>query len=853
MSGKGSLNNGGGGVGMIPAGSRKMVESLKEIVSNYSDYEIYAVLKECNMDPNEAVNRLLSQDPFHEVKSKREKRKENKDTSEPRSRGGSSSSRGGRGGADRYGGRGSSESTLHGKFTSASKKENGSSTSLATGIAGSNMNLRPTATSGFIASENKKLVAVTTDHISSAPHPSAGHQPAWGGVPGQISMADIVKMGRPHNKAQNSTTASQQNANADYNDGRRPSYHVSHHNFQFPDDQASKVSEVHMDQGVCSAQHDSSNDEWPLIEQPSASVLPSISEPSADPDSSNLVYDRINQHLQVDEVQGTEDHGLSVGASHVQSGSVPNRKFPEDDSRGESLYENDIDIYRHKDHDHSSTHWESEFTVDDVNASVSSATENLQQLSVHQDQGVPPEEEGPSVVIPDHLQVQSADCSHLSFGSFGSGIGSALSGPSASAPVKNHVEEVPTDAEDPPMGHLTTRSSEYYGGETNPPDGNLFHRTGVSGTYESPAAPQPDSLKVEHSEVGRANQYSFPSSEPSYNYENAQQLNVEFSQPQTSSPVQNLAPFNAMGYTNSLPSNLLAANAHALRESDISYSIFPSTQAMPSKYGNSVSSVGGSSISMPEALKSGGLSSAQPTQQTLNGTGVATGPTLPQHLNLHPYSQPTVPLGPFTNMIGYPPFMPQNYTYVPSAFQQTFAGNSAAYHQSLAAMLPQYKASVSVSSLPQSAGVASGYGAFGNTTAIPGNFQMNTPAAPSATSLGYDDSPISQYKDNSHLMSLQQQQSENSATWLHGPGSRTMSAVPANTYYSYQGQHQQPGGFRQAQQPSQNYGSLSYNPNFYHSHTGISLDHQQQNPRDGSLGGTQGQPKQSQQIWQNNY
>lgn len=90
------------------------------------------------------------------------------------------------------------------------------------------------------------------------------------------------------------------------------------------------------------------------------------------------------------------------------------------------------------------------------------------------------------------------------------------------------------------------RSSEYYGGETNPPDGNLFHRTGVSGTYESPAAPQPDPLKVEHSEVGRANQYSFPSSEPGYNYENAQPLNVEFSQPQTSSPVQNLAPFNAM-------------------------------------------------------------------------------------------------------------------------------------------------------------------------------------------------------------------------------------------------------------------------------------------------------------------
>lgn len=79
-----------------------------------------------------------------------------------------------------------------------------------------------------------------------------------------------------------------------------------------------------------------------------------------------------------------------------------------------------------------------------------------------------------------------------------------------------------------------------------------------------------------------------------------------------------------------------------------------------------------------------------------------------------------------------------------------------------------------------------------------------------------------------------------------------MSAVPGSTYYSLQGQNQQPGGFRQGQQPSQNYGALGY-PNFYHSQTGMTLEHQPQNTRDGTLGGSQGQPKQSQQIWQNSY
>ncbi|PIN13818.1 hypothetical protein CDL12_13546 [Handroanthus impetiginosus] len=653
-------------------------------------------------------------------------------------------------------------------------------------------------------------------------------------------MADIVKMGRPHNKASNAPSASSHNVSG-------PSINTSHHNLRFSEDHASKDPES----GTSTVQHVPANEEWPSIEKPPTTKVISVPDTTVNTElhveASVVPSESINQRSEAEEVQETEEDGIeSSAANDVGSDSISSRKIPEDDSRSASLFENDL--YKNMG---SYQHQARDFHEGEDSTSVSSVSRNLQQLSVDQDdRGSPSEGYAPSVVIPDHLQVQNADCSHLSFGSFGSGMSAAYSsGNRTSVPVEANLEERHGEPDISSVGHADTRSSEYYVDDSlgNASDGGLFHRTGASaGSYEPSSASQPEDLKPENPEVAHGNQYSFPSSNPGYTFDDAPHLNAAFSQ--TSSQMQNLAPFsNVMqSYTNSLPSTLSPANVHPSRDSDLQYSPFPVTQSMSTKYGSSVSSIGGSAISMSEALKTAGFSSTQPPPQTLAGTSVATGPPLPQQLAVHPYSQPTLPLGPFANMIGYP-FLPQSYTYMPSAFQQTFAGSNT-YHQSLAAVLPQYKNNVSASSLPQSAAIASGYGAFGNTTTIPGNFPMNPPTAPSGTTLSYDDVLSSQYKDNSHLVSLQQ--NENSAMWLQGPNSRTMSAVPASQYYGYQGQNQQTGGFRQGQQPSQNYGNVGY-PNFYHSQTGISLD-QQQNPRDGSLVGSQGQPKQS-QIWQNSY
>ncbi|XVE88324.1 hypothetical protein DITRI_Ditri19aG0060700 [Diplodiscus trichospermus] len=866
MSGKGGGGNNGIGKGNsglsgIPAASRKMVQSLKEIV-NCPELEIYATLKECNMDPNEAVNRLLSQDPFHEVKSKRDKKKESKDTVESRSRGANNlGSRGGRSGSDRYIGRGgsshysSSESgPSHGK--PAQKRENGThayvgSSSSASGMQGNNMNRRPPSHSEAVVTvtEHKTPTAGLGAGVSSSSQPS-GYQSAWLGVPGQISMADIVKMGRPQNKASAMANPPDQSVN-----NRHlvvPPSTALHPNSHSPQDHASKVSDVSYEPDLTIDQHVSPSDEWPPIENPSAvsmaSFLAAPTESGAYANASNLPSDRSNQHIksQLKEALEVDDGPVeTVNGNNVRS-PTSSRNVQEDDSGGSSLYDNSLykDVNSFQPQKHAFEHDEAE--------DGSSSVANFQRLNLHDDDHEPPpEEDNPSVIIPNHLQVHTSDCSHLSFGSFGPG--STFSGTFASRPLKNNLDEVPEAADASSIGHLDNRNPECYGDEhvISNTEGNIMNRSNVStGNYEAPEDSRPEVLKQDASDAAPGSQYTFPSSASGYNYENSQPLDPAFTHTQTSSQMQNLTPFSSVmqAYTNSLPSTLLPSTVQTAREQDLPYSPFSVNQSVPTKYNNAASSISGPNISMPEALRAASISAPQPTPQTLPGASVATGPALPQHLAMHPFSQPTLPLGHFANMISYP-FLPQSYTYMPSAFQQAFAGNSN-YPQSLAAVLPQYKNSVSVSSLPQSAAIPSGYG-FGSSTSIPGGLPLNPPTAPSGTTIGYDDVLSSQYKDSNHLMSLQQ--NENSAMWIHGPGSRTMSAVPSSTYYSFQGQNQQAGGFRQAQQPSQHFGGLGY-PNFYHSQTGVSLDHQQQNPRDGSLSGSQGQPsKQAQQLWQNNY
>lgn len=89
MSGGGGGGGGGGGSSRvsIPADVRKIIQNIKEITGKqHSDDDVYAMLKDCSMDPNETAQKLLFQDTYHEVKSRKERRKESTNGRSPESK-----------------------------------------------------------------------------------------------------------------------------------------------------------------------------------------------------------------------------------------------------------------------------------------------------------------------------------------------------------------------------------------------------------------------------------------------------------------------------------------------------------------------------------------------------------------------------------------------------------------------------------------------------------------------------------------------------------------------------------------------------------------------------------------------
>uniref|UniRef100_A0A0C9QR94 TSA: Wollemia nobilis Ref_Wollemi_Transcript_13006_3501 transcribed RNA sequence n=1 Tax=Wollemia nobilis TaxID=56998 RepID=A0A0C9QR94_9CONI len=188
----------------IPASVRKTIQNLKEIAGNHSDEEIYAMLKECNMDPNETAQKLLYQDPFHEVKRKRDKRKDNassKESVDVRSRLGSQG-RGGRGGRGNYpsryssydvgGGRGSNMTRENGGYQNANRASSNSAI-LSTTSQNVQTKTNILGISSLQTSATGAPVIPNGNSANICASPVQVQGGSWSAATGNNTMADVLK------------------------------------------------------------------------------------------------------------------------------------------------------------------------------------------------------------------------------------------------------------------------------------------------------------------------------------------------------------------------------------------------------------------------------------------------------------------------------------------------------------------------------------------------------------------------------------------------------------------------------------------------------------------------------------
>ncbi|KAL5795504.1 hypothetical protein ACOSQ2_000324 [Xanthoceras sorbifolium] len=889
---KNSSGNVQGGGSQIPPAAKKIVQNLKEIVGkNCTDAEIYAVLLDCNMDPDDAVHRLLSQDTFHEVKSKRERRKEVKETQESRTRNNNGASNWGvRLGSEHAAGRTVSTENNYNELGKASyKRENGSaapsvssSSSYIYRATGKILNEKPLLHSYSSNADSRRQSIGAGDTITSSVQPSSGLQPSWSGVSkGHVSMADIVKRGTPLNKG------SQMSSEISYTIQQTPSPNLSHYcikSYQIssnPDSEMhqdlysshpSNVSETIHESGMTAGQHGFDN-KWPVIEHLTAASGLSLFDASAASDAEvysnqcSLRSDRVNlsRNSQLEEPQVSETNVDSQNLNSNCNGfdSAASRHIFVNGAGGasndDSLKETSSYVshgHMHKRQEGISNDPDLPFPShpaslsDSVLSAVSSAAANLQQLNIGKEEPAKPlTEDNSAVVLPNYLQAFAADCSHLSFGTYKSGVASAPSLPTSSTPSKSDLEV--SAVVDGSSAHWKIRNSGYQEDEQLGFLHDTHREAADSRKYESHLPSQPELMKQDIPETTHGNQYMAQSVVPDSSNKNAQQLNSNLTFAIDPNARNLPLPSEMLLYSKPIPSDLLASTAQSLRVRDTSPIL--AAQSIPLRYGTAMSSINNPSISMSEVLNSSTYSLSPPASQALPGSNLVKGNYLSQHLSVHPYSQPELSLGELANMTGYLS-MPQSQTFVPSALPQAYS-DSSAFHDSLAGMNynpSQYRSGAAMNSMRLPNGSNAGYGSFvGSSANLPGSFLHNLSTSHIGTGTGYDDLLRSQFKDGNVIP---HQQNNGFSTWDFGNDSRMTSVLPESAFYSLLGQNPQYAGYLQGQQASQQYESLGGYPKIYRSRAGIGREQQQQNLGDFTLSDSQGTPSnQLNQNWGHNY
>ncbi|KAH9793804.1 Flocculation protein [Citrus sinensis] len=820
MSGSGSSSSSSSSSRVsIPNNMKKMIQNIKEITGNHSEDEIYAMLKECSMDPNETAQRLLFQDPFHEVKRKRDKRKENVNNREPtesRWRPGSQG-RGSRGGRVNFSPRypshdaGGGKNSVTGRDSGTGQvAEKGAGPSLATYQETKNKETTPVASSITIMANGPSGEASGSTNVVNAydmPGGSGLNQPEasastvgiskLGSVPSTVDAnknpaiaygAEPIQ-GQPAGSSSTSSSSTVCFSSSDpvlvpSNDSRLPGAvgaikrEVGSHRTP-SEPTASEIGNSFMhgkmpsnSQGVVKTQLTESS-------QPSSVPIHNVSSVSRPPSN----YGSRSQEIVGSQKVGSNKEwkpkptntNAAQGPGTAAASEVPTVLV---EATGQS-------------HPVSSSL--------DTEEATSKLQTRLEELHFPQRQ---------HVIIPNHIHVPESERTKLSFGSFDASFGvtsnyvGGQESEKSSTPVSETSQVIEETAEEQAASNQNTLTAAEVGNYPDHPQSPTHVQENLSGEGDDSASAVTEytESKQDTESLSGGQQYSMVHTSPNYSFglvppmlgnqfasfENSDSQARDVSRlpsfvvQQPFDPASYYAQFYRSGADGDGRVSPFTSPGVANKYNGNIAVLPPQTSQSPQEGGNSlVMSTAGPS---PLVTQGAGLvqSSIAVTQQPLPVFRPPTG------IHISPYPPNYIPYGPYFSPFYVPPIhqylsngafpqQPQAGSVYPSP--QAATGSGAKFS------LPQYKPGTNTGNSAH-IGMPSGYAPYGSSPA--GYAPSSTAAAGNSTA--NEDLGASQFKESNVYMTGQQ--SEGSAMWMAG-GGREIPSLPANSFYNLppQGQH----------------------------------------------------------------
>ncbi|XWS31102.1 hypothetical protein CRYUN_Cryun23aG0048800 [Craigia yunnanensis] len=819
------MSGGGFRVSSIPNSVKKTIQNIKEITGNHSEDEIHAMLKECSMDPNETAQRLLLQDPFREVKRKRDRKKEslnNKESSESQWRSGSQG-RGSRGGRENFSSRYAANES-GGSKSSGPGRDNGMNQVAVKGSGQSSSTSQEIKTkeSTLVASPVPVMVNGPTGVVaetSSAPPRNAANQPQENSSVGNNEFGSAPSPVDAINKPTIAFGTEDMSGlpAASSSDCSMSSAPASSSAICFSSSDPVLVPSIDsrllgtlgtIKREVGSSRASTEPNAVIPTESKLASAATEISssfmEGKMPSKSSGVVKNPLGESVQP---SSTATHGSSTSRpSSNYSGRSQQIIGPQKVGSNKEWKPKPVSSNVGQG---SGTAGASEVPTVSLEANAQSqpvssvldseeATSKLQKklegLHLPQRQ---------HVIIPNHIHVPESERTKLSFGSFDASFGVTLSyvggqeSDKSSTPLSETSQDVDETAEEQASSNQNALATAEEGDYTDNRQSPAHAPENLSGDGDgdvSSSIPEYNENKQENALLPGGHQYSVVHTSPNYSFGIVPPMLAPFenaeSQAHEVSRLSSFVPFD--------PATYYAQFYRSSADNDGRVSPFPSS-GVPTKYNGNVAvfppqtsqspQEGGNSLVLttasptPLVTQAAGLmqSSIAVTQQPVPVYRSAAGMHLPHYPPNYfqyapfysPFYVPSPAIHQFINNGAFPQ-QPQPGTVYPSA--------PAASTTGVKFSLPQFKPGTNTANSAH-IGMPSGYGPYGSS---PAGYNPSS-AATTGNSTTNEDLGASQFKESN--VYITGQQSEGSAVWIAPPG-RDISSMPASSFYNLPHQDQ---------------------------------------------------------------